>query len=73
MVILPVVINGIVIAVIGAELFAVSMGLVSADQLLVASMISGLLTLVSFKLSKDVLLLINSDADVLEQQAADDA
>ena len=73
MVILPVVINGIVIAVIGAELFAVSMGLVSADQLLVAGMISGLLTLVSFKLSKDVLLLINSDADVLEQQAADDA
>lgn len=73
MVILPVVINGIVIAVIGAELFAVSMGLVSADQLLLASMISGLLTLVSFKLSKDVLLIINGDADALEEQAADDA
>ena len=73
MVILPLIINGIVIAVIGAELIAVSLGVVSADQLLVASTISGLLTLLSFKLSKDALLLINDTPDALEVPAADEA
>lgn len=73
MIILPLIINGIVIAAIGMELIAVSMGLVSADQLLVASTISGLLTLLSFKLSRDALSLINSDPDFLDGQAADEA
>lgn len=73
MIILPLIINGIVIAVIGTELVAISLGIVSADQLLVASTISGLLTLLSFKLSKDALSLINSDPDSPGGQAADKA
>ena len=73
MVILPLIINGIVIAVIGTELIAISLGLVSADQLLVASIISGLLTILSFKLSKDALSLINGDPAPLEEQAVDEA
>jgi hypothetical protein len=73
MIILPLIINGIVIAVIGTELIAVSLGVVSADQLLVASTISGLLTLLSFKLSKDALSLINGTPDALEVPAADEA
>jgi hypothetical protein len=73
MIILPLIINGLVIAVIGTELIAVSLGVVSADQLLVASTLSGLLTLLSFKLSKDALLLINGAPDALEIPAADKA
>ena len=72
MIVLPLIINGIVVAVIGTELVAISLGIVSADQLLVTSTISGLLTLLSFKLSKDALSLINCDPDSLGQ-AMDDA
>jgi hypothetical protein len=73
MIVLPLIINGIVVAVIGTELVAISLGIVSADQLLVTSIISGLLTLLSFKLSKDALSLINCDPGSPDGQAMDDA
>ncbi len=72
MVILPLIVNGVVIAVIGAELIAISLGIVSADELLVVSSISGLLTLASFKLSKDALVHINGTAEVTEDQVPED-
>lgn len=70
--IIPLIVNAIVICVIGTELIAISLGLVSADQLLVTSTISGLLTLLSFKLSKDALTVINSDPDSQDERAARD-
>lgn len=73
MIILPIVINGVVIAVIAAELIAIALGVVSADQLLVTSTISALLTLLSFKLSKDALSVIHGDGDTANAQRSDDA
>lgn len=70
MVIVPIIINGIVIAVIATELIALALGLASADQLLVASTISGLLTLLSFKLSKDALAAINGAPDSTHEGSA---
>lgn len=52
------------------------MGITTPDQLLVSSMLSGLLTILSFKLSKEALLHINSERNVLdspEEQAPPDA
>lgn len=72
MTILPVIINGVVILAIGTELIAILLGVVTADQLLVTSTISGLLTLLSFKLSKDALLVINSERDSLDEPTVSD-
>ncbi len=71
MIILPIVINGVVIAVIATELIAIALGLVSADQLLVTSTISALLTLLSFKLSKDALSVIHGDGGTGDAQRSD--
>jgi hypothetical protein len=65
---IPVIVNALVICVISAELIAISLGMVSADQLLVSSTISGLLTLLSFKLSKDALEVINCVPDSVDEQ-----
>ncbi len=73
MIILPIVINGVVIAVIATELIAIALGLVSADQLLVTSTISALLTLLSFKLSKDALSVIHGEENTPDPQRSDDA
>ncbi len=70
--VIPLIVNALVICAIGAELIAISLGLVSADQLLVTSVISGMLTLLSFKLSKDALAVINAEPDSLDAQAAGD-
>lgn len=69
---LPLRINGIVILVIGSELIAISLGMVSPDQLLIASSISGVLILLSFKLSKDVLTVTDHHQDSLDKQAVKD-
>lgn len=68
MFLLPLIVNTIVICIIGAEIVATAMGMTSADQLLVSSVLSGLLTLMSFKLSKDALAQINSAEDHLGKQ-----
>ena len=73
MILIPLVVNAIVICVICAELVAISLGMASADQLLVVSAISGLLTLVSFKLSKDAVSLLKATPDAVQnskEQAA---
>lgn len=72
MVLIPLIVNAIVIIVIGAELFATALGMASADQLLVASTLSGLLTILSFKLSKEALLRINGVQDSLDEQETDE-
>ncbi len=72
MILLPLIVNTIVICIIGAEIVATAMGMTSADQLLVSSILSGLLTLMSFKLSKDALAQINHAADPLGTQGADE-
>jgi hypothetical protein len=59
-------VNAVVICVIAAELVATSLGMATADQLLVSSALSGLLTILSFKLSKEALLQINSESDALD-------
>ncbi len=70
MLLLPLIVNTIVICIIGAEIVATAMGMSSADQLLVSSILSGLLTLMSFKLSKEALAQINQVADALGKQEA---
>ena len=59
MAIISFIVNAIVVCLLGAELAATALGMSSADQLLVSSTLSGLLTLLSFKLSKQALLHIN--------------
>ena len=76
MFIVPVVVNATVICFICAELVAVFLGKASADQLLVGSILSGILTLISFKLSKEALLHINAvedELEALEQPKSSDA
>lgn len=76
MILIPLIVNAIVIFVIGAELVATALGMASADQLLVASTLSGLLTILSFRLSKEALLRINGDSDSLssvDEKVADEA
>ncbi len=70
MLLLPLIVNTIVICIIGAEIIATAMGMSSADQLLVSSILSGLLTLMSFKLSKEALAQINQATDALGKQNA---
>lgn len=73
MLLLPLIVNTLVICIIGAEIIATAIGMASADQLLVSSILSGLLTLMSFKLSKEALEQINQAADALgKQQAGED-
>lgn len=63
MIIITLVVNAIVICVISTELVAISMGMTNADQLLGVSILSGLLTLLSFKLSKEALSQIKETSD----------
>ena len=75
-VIIPLFVNATVICFVGAELVGVIMGKVGANQLLIASALSGLLTILSFKLSKEALLHLDADAESRihsEEQVADKA
>lgn len=63
MIIITLVVNAIVICVISTELVAISMGIANPDQLLGVSIISGLLTLLSFKLSKEALSQLKETPD----------
>lgn len=65
-IIIPLIVNATVICFICAELAAVFMGKANADQLLVGSLLSGVLTLISFKLSKEALLHLNSAQEAEE-------
>jgi hypothetical protein len=67
MLFVPILVNAIVICVLAAELIATSLGMGSPDQLLISSSLSGLLTMLSFKLSQEALLHINSQQEVTEQ------
>lgn len=58
---LPLLVNTIVICVLIAELAGTALGMVSPDHLLVSSALSALLTMLSFKLSQEALLHINSE------------
>jgi hypothetical protein len=75
MILIPLIANAIVICGVCAELEAISLGMANADQLLVVSAISGLITLVSFKLSKDARSLLQATPDAArhsKQQATDE-
>ena len=61
MIIVPLLVNAIVICVLTAALGATALGIATADQLLISSALSGLLTMLSFKLSKEALLQINGE------------
>jgi hypothetical protein len=63
MLFVPRLVNVIVILVLIAELIATEFGMTSPDQLLVSSALSGLLTMLSFKLSREALLHINSQQE----------
>lgn len=66
---IPLLANTIVICVLIAELAGTALGMVTPDHLLVSSALSGLLTMLSFKLSKEALLHINSESAVaLEEE-----
>lgn len=76
MILLPLIVNAIVICIISAELIATALGMTSADYLLVSSILSGLLTLLSFKLSKEALLHLDGaheSPDSPDQRISDDA
>lgn len=60
---LPLFVNALVIGVIAAELIATAMGVISADQLLIVSTVSGALTLFSFRLSQQALEQLNRTAE----------
>jgi hypothetical protein len=75
MILIPLIANAIVICGICAELVAISLGMANADQLLVISAISGLITLVSFELSKDAMSLLQATPDAArhsKEQATDE-
>lgn len=57
------IVNALVVCVLAAELVATALGVASPDQLLVSSILSGLLTILSFKLSKEALQHINGTPD----------
>ncbi|MDO8989575.1 MAG: hypothetical protein Q7U91_08050 [Sideroxyarcus sp.] len=69
MVVIPMFVNAIVICVLTAELIATALGMVSPDQLLIASTLSGILTFLSFKLSQEALLHINGEVEVVPTPA----
>jgi hypothetical protein len=71
MLFVPILVNAIVICVLAAELVATSLGMGSPDQLLISSALSGLLTMLSFKLSQEALLHINSQQAVTERVEED--
>jgi hypothetical protein len=62
--IISLIINYIVIIVICTEFISIYFGVISADRLLISSTLSGLLTIVSFKLSGKALLRINTTTDL---------
>lgn len=63
---IPFFVNAIVICVLAAELVATALGMATPDQLLVSSVLSGLLTILSFKLSKEALLHINGEQEGID-------
>jgi hypothetical protein len=71
MLFVPILVNAIVICVLVAELVATSLGMGSPDQLLISSALSGLLTMLSFKLSQEALLHINSQQELAVQVEKD--
>jgi hypothetical protein len=76
MIIIPLLVNAIVICVLTAALVATALGIASADQLLISSALSGLLTILSFKLSKEALLQINAEQGAPvspDEKASDEA
>jgi len=73
MLFIPSIVNATVICFICAELVAFFLGQASADQLLVGSILSGVLTFVSFKLSEEVRLHIDTDQDAPETKHGPDA
>jgi len=75
MILVPLIVNAIVICILSADLVAAAVGMASADQLLVVSALSGLLTILSFKLSKEALSLKDDNPDSLcplDEQVADE-
>lgn len=73
---IPFFVNAIVICVLAGELVATALGMATPDQLLVSSVLSGLLTILSFKLSKEALLHINGekeDIDAPKKEASAEA
>jgi hypothetical protein len=66
---LPLLVNALVIGVIAAELIATAMGVISADQLLIVSTVSGALTLLSFRLSQQALEQLNRNAETTTELA----
>ena len=63
MLIIPLLVNVIVIGVLAGELVAITLGMESPDQLLVSSILSGMLVFLSFKLSKEALQQVKINAD----------
>ena len=61
MLFIPAIVNATVICFICAEIVALFLGHASADELLVGSILSGVLTFVSFKLSREVRLRIQTE------------
>lgn len=70
---LPLFVNVLVIGTLGAELVALMLGLINADQLLIASSLSGLLTLLSLRLSKAALQQLDQAPETIEQQVPGEA
>lgn len=66
---LPLFVNALVIGVIAAELIATTMGVISADQLLLVSTASGALTLLSFRLSRQALEQLNRSSETATEVA----
>lgn len=65
-VVIPLIVNVVVICFVGAELLTVVVGKGGADQLLIVSALSGLLTVLSFKLSKEALQTLEREVDAPE-------
>jgi hypothetical protein len=68
LIIIPLLVNMIVICVLVFGLVATALGIASPDQLLVSSALSGLLTMLSFKLSKETNLHIDSELEMAEPE-----
>ncbi len=61
MLFLPAIVNATVICFICAEIVALFLGQANADQLLVGSILSGVLVFVSFKVSEEVRLHVETE------------
>lgn len=67
MLVLPLILNAVVITALAAELIAIAMGMISANQLLIVSAISGMLVLMSFMLSRSAMLSLEEVAATAAQ------